>query len=856
MALFPEMAMEHPPQCNGQGELSLENIAFLMLSRLCKQRQMYVVLGSVEERLDGCLYETCVALDKEGEIKYTYRKQSGISLGRAAGDQPGILPTEFGPVGILLGAEVEEEQRWQEILARKPVLILNPARARMQADPILLHKHPELLVTAWHMGMRRVERLVQARTRQCACSFVRADAPYQDGGAGTSILVEPHRTVLMPRWSAAFLAVDTSHPYELEVRKLPGWRRLSVEERASGLQTEGAISRVLMTQEEVQRGPRYSVWTLRPKEQGTCRLPQVGGAAAFGRSEVSASLDVVLFDKLMSFLVPLTAKDGRQMYCIVTNSGDLHLFDAKLRNFISSCKLGASGLNAVCAWNKPNQLIIASTAKGCTTLKIFEGLHPKGELKLDEKGEVQKHRRSTAKRRTMGHASSSRYDSVGSDEGNSMLKQRGKRVPDVKEIFHVYDAVVAVVFEPFGQKSGPTAKLIDMDDGWVRDIDIYGSGPPVVDDESDAEELDEKGEPRVRPPLSDKLVGVRLVEQCFKHRFQRVLACLYDSNRLVQATLPEGNRHEIMLVEEGEAWEMRRARADKAINFAVLPNSHSEAYHLLASYKSLVVRWWNVTLSSGKVQSHLTLACAINHLTVFDWPCPGGGGGGQSGISVEKPPGKPTGPRRRSGFQTWEQNEEEAALSTARQPSFSGANSFRQTSSLSVRLATPENAAASQGDSLPAVHLRRRNSSRRLNISGHSAMTKAISSLQSDFQNWRVCSDHRKQSFQKTATSVAFSTADVSPQQTFVQKDTATICVVAFDALGAVPILLGRGGRLAKVYSCSDHYFTDKNAKVDQLVCDGNTIAVLISNGDVRLLEFTCEEEAIPLTDVPLDFPS
>lgn len=62
-AVLPEFSLEHPAQCTNQSELSYDNVSIMMLSRVAKQRQLYLVLGSVEERCPYGVFDTCVVSD-------------------------------------------------------------------------------------------------------------------------------------------------------------------------------------------------------------------------------------------------------------------------------------------------------------------------------------------------------------------------------------------------------------------------------------------------------------------------------------------------------------------------------------------------------------------------------------------------------------------------------------------------------------------------------------------------------------------------------------------------------------------------------------------------------------------------
>lgn len=133
LAILPEFALEHPAQCSNQSELSYDNVSIMMLSRVAKHRQMFVVLGSVEERQPTGVFDTCVVFNRSGEIILQYRKH---------GSDRNSFETEYGTVGVLLGAEVEDE-RWSTLLALSPSLILNPCNAPMELDTALAKAHPE-----------------------------------------------------------------------------------------------------------------------------------------------------------------------------------------------------------------------------------------------------------------------------------------------------------------------------------------------------------------------------------------------------------------------------------------------------------------------------------------------------------------------------------------------------------------------------------------------------------------------------------------------------------------------------------------------------------------------------------------
>jgi len=81
---------------------------------------------------------------------------------------------------------------------------------------------------------------------------------------------------------------------------------------------------------------------------------------------------------------------------------------------------------------------------------------------------------------------------------------------------------------------------------------------------------------------------------------------------------------------------------------------------------------------------------------------------------------------------------------------------------------------------------------------------------------------------------------------------TPTLFVVAFESSGSMPIFLGRGGRLVKVYTFADHFVAGPTM-VNQVWCLEQSIAVQLSNGDVRHFEFLLDGAMINIKELPLD---
>ena len=137
LAVLPEFSLDHPAQCTNQGELTYDNVAIMMLARLAKHRQLYVVLGSVEERCKSRVHDTSVVFNRQGAICLLHRKC-------VDGETVGSFETEFGTVGLLLGSEVENEMKWSALNAnvQNLCLVLNPCSAPIQLDAALA-KAPE-----------------------------------------------------------------------------------------------------------------------------------------------------------------------------------------------------------------------------------------------------------------------------------------------------------------------------------------------------------------------------------------------------------------------------------------------------------------------------------------------------------------------------------------------------------------------------------------------------------------------------------------------------------------------------------------------------------------------------------------
>jgi omega-amidase len=83
-----------------------------MLSNVAREKKLTIVGGSIPERSNGRLYNTCCVFDKDGELKAKHRKVHLFDIdipGKitfkesdvlTAGDGPTIVDTDVGRIGV------------------------------------------------------------------------------------------------------------------------------------------------------------------------------------------------------------------------------------------------------------------------------------------------------------------------------------------------------------------------------------------------------------------------------------------------------------------------------------------------------------------------------------------------------------------------------------------------------------------------------------------------------------------------------------------------------------------------------------------------------------------------------------
>ena len=515
---------------------------------------------------------------------------------------------------------------------------------------------PRLQIAAWHKGFRRMEALVQSRLRSFGAtadvprfSFVRADAPLRQGGAGLSILVEPNRSVLVPTWGPSFFVVEVDR--DRPARKLPKWRTLSIEEIIKAA-SKSSHDRELLKCDTVEIGPRYRVWTLRTPTLSKAALTQAGEWSTLWaernkheesvhtqNSFHSLSALVGLGTKASCFFLPITTRDGRHLYVVAERSASITLWDLRhRREFQSFSFAGSTGsrlselcrecvedveVTAVGAGPSTSQFVVAGVTETGLLLQLFEEKKllqdfsfsfedfPWDEWKLFPPLELEEkilHQEEDDK----------------SDKSHT-VKIRG--------IFWSSPLQAVAIADSEDPEKPEVALLLDLDGssvGSVQILDIYCDGPPKLDAIEEMTETQDLSGLSASIPIAasaadelqtessfsekeerDKLVMVKAFE---RQRFpeskypQSGLVCLWKSDRLCIVTYSDWKVHDQVLVDDpGTA----KDRLDMPLCASILPGDG--ACSVLASYASMIIRWWRVSLKSCFQQACVVLSSPVTN---------------------------------------------------------------------------------------------------------------------------------------------------------------------------------------------------------------------------------------------------
>ncbi|KAH9551711.1 hypothetical protein CY35_09G026800 [Sphagnum magellanicum] len=160
-----------------------------MLSNVAREKKLTIVGGSIPERSNGHLYNTCCVFDKDGELKAKHRKVHLFDIdipGKitfkesdvlTAGDGPTIVDTDVGRIGIGICYDIRFPELAMLYAARGAHIICYPGAFNMTTGPA----HWELLQKA-----RAVDNQI----------YVATCAPARDPSAG--YIAWGHSTLVGP----------------------------------------------------------------------------------------------------------------------------------------------------------------------------------------------------------------------------------------------------------------------------------------------------------------------------------------------------------------------------------------------------------------------------------------------------------------------------------------------------------------------------------------------------------------------------------------------------------------------------------------------------------------------------------
>ncbi|CEM28144.1 unnamed protein product [Vitrella brassicaformis CCMP3155] len=228
MLVLPENCLVLPQAMEkGMSPISIDNPPIRMMARFAQQKAIYMVLGSVPESIedeDGgmALYSTCVVIGRQGQILHSYRRRGHRHLkSEKAGSELGLFRTEFGLIGILLSQEVEDMKL---VRALPPCrLVINPTLQSPPIDTTVFRKIHSIQRRSWQTHSLKTARHLLSlvlppslggRHGSSLGSYLRVDQPIPFG-YGSSMLVEPHRTVMAPTPGALAFRVTVTSPQEL-----------------------------------------------------------------------------------------------------------------------------------------------------------------------------------------------------------------------------------------------------------------------------------------------------------------------------------------------------------------------------------------------------------------------------------------------------------------------------------------------------------------------------------------------------------------------------------------------------------------------------------------------------------------
>jgi predicted amidohydrolase len=191
-----------------------QNHSFIKaVSEIAKQYGIYFLPGSVfEDRTDGDnvrkISITAPLISDEGKLIGAYRKihvHAGAKL--VAGTDIGLYHTKFGVVGIMICLDIEFPLTLKKILAKHPVLLLNPASIPGTDSVFTMHeKYPSNMKADWRSALRSMAEKYEFLCAEQDVNLVRVDGPFPSHRGVTTVLT-PYSTQFVDSFWPSVLTV-------------------------------------------------------------------------------------------------------------------------------------------------------------------------------------------------------------------------------------------------------------------------------------------------------------------------------------------------------------------------------------------------------------------------------------------------------------------------------------------------------------------------------------------------------------------------------------------------------------------------------------------------------------------------
>lgn len=195
------------------------------LSQLAKEYHTNIICGSVMEKVNDKLYNTCFVIDREGEIVGKYRKihlfnYFGGNEGTytTAGEKPFVAELDFARVGVSLCFDIKFPMLYKELIKRGAEIIVSPSAWSLLTSAS--DKEREVFTETWKaMNIcRATESLVYFVTS----NLVGRTNPFLYS-IGNSMITGPTGEVIKnlgTEENAAYADLDMSVIYDLK-KKVP-----------------------------------------------------------------------------------------------------------------------------------------------------------------------------------------------------------------------------------------------------------------------------------------------------------------------------------------------------------------------------------------------------------------------------------------------------------------------------------------------------------------------------------------------------------------------------------------------------------------------------------------------------------